>query len=36
MRMFLGMLYEGGLTKEEVKIVACTNPARLMGMDYIR
>jgi Family of unknown function (DUF6282) len=36
MRMFLGMLYEGGLNKEEVKIVACTNPARLMGMDYIR
>jgi hypothetical protein len=36
MRMFLGMLYEGGLSKEEVKMVACTNPARLMGMDYIR
>lgn len=36
MRMFLGMLYEGGLSKEEVKLVACTNPARLMGLDYLR
>jgi hypothetical protein len=36
MRMFLGMLYEGGLSKEEVKLLACTNPARLMGMDYVR
>lgn len=31
--MFLGMLYEGGLSKEEVKQVACTNPARAMGLD---
>jgi hypothetical protein len=36
MRMFLGMLHEGGLSKEEVKLVACTNPARLMGLDYLR
>jgi hypothetical protein len=36
MRMFLGMLHEGGLTKEEVKLVACANPARLMGLDYVR
>jgi hypothetical protein len=36
MRMFLGMLHEGGLNKEEVRMVACTNPARLMGMDYLR
>ncbi len=32
-RMFLGMLHEGGLSKEQVKMVACTNPARLMGLD---
>jgi Imidazolonepropionase and related amidohydrolases len=32
-RMFLGMLHEGGLSKEEVKQVACTNPARLMGLE---
>ena len=32
MRMFLGMLYEGGLSKEEVKLVGCANPARLMGL----
>jgi hypothetical protein len=32
-RMFLGMLYEGGLSKEEVKQVAATNPARLMGLE---
>jgi hypothetical protein len=36
MRMFLGMLHEGGLSKEEVKLVACTNPARLMGLNYVR
>lgn len=30
MRMFLGMLHEGGLTKEEIKQVACANPARAM------
>lgn len=36
MRMFLGMLHEGGLTKEEVRLVGCTNPARLMGLDYVR
>jgi hypothetical protein len=30
--MFLGMLHEGGLSKEEVKHVASTNPARLMGL----
>ena len=33
MRMFLGMLYEGGLSKEEVKQVACVNPARVMGLE---
>ena len=33
MRMFLGMLYEGGLSKEEIKLLACTNPARLMGLE---
>ena len=32
-RMFLGMLHEGGLSKDEVKQVACTNPARLMGLE---
>ena len=32
-RIFLGMLHEGGLSKEEVKLVACANPARLMGLD---
>jgi len=32
-RMFLGMLHEGGLTREEVKRVACVNPARVMGID---
>ena len=32
-RIFLGMLHEGGLSKEEVQLVACTNPARLMGLD---
>ena len=32
-RMFLGMLHEGGLSKEEVKQVACSNPARLMGLN---
>jgi hypothetical protein len=33
MRMFLGMLHEGGLSKEEVKQVASVNPARLMGLE---
>ena len=33
MRMFLGMLYEGGLNKDEIRLVACTNPARLMGLE---
>jgi hypothetical protein len=28
-----GMLHEGGLSKEEVGLVACTNPARLMGFE---
>ena len=32
-RMFLGMLHEGGLSKDEVKQVACTNPARLMALE---
>jgi predicted metal-dependent TIM-barrel fold hydrolase len=32
-RMFLGMLHEGGLSKDEVKQVACSNPARLMGLE---
>jgi hypothetical protein len=33
MRMFLGMLHEGGLSKEEVKRVGCVNPARAMGLE---
>jgi hypothetical protein len=33
MRMFLGMLHEGGLSKEEVKQLASINPARLMGLE---
>ena len=33
MRMFLGMLHEGGLSKDEIKLVACINPARLMGLE---
>ena len=32
-RMFLGMLHEGGLSKDEVKQVACTNPAKVMGLE---
>jgi hypothetical protein len=32
-RMFLGMLHEGGLSKDEVKQVACTNPAKLMALE---
>jgi imidazolonepropionase-like amidohydrolase len=32
-RMFLGMLHEGGLSQAEVKQVACSNPARLMGLN---
>jgi Family of unknown function (DUF6282) len=32
-RMFLGMLHEGGLSKDEVKQIACTNPAKLMGLE---
>jgi Family of unknown function (DUF6282) len=31
-RMFLGMLHEGGLSKDEVKQIACTNPAKAMGL----
>ncbi|HXG52630.1 MAG TPA: DUF6282 family protein [candidate division Zixibacteria bacterium] len=31
-RMFCGMLHEGGLRPEEVRQVACANPARLMGL----
>jgi hypothetical protein len=31
-RMYLGMLHEGGLSKEEVRMVACDNPARAMGL----
>lgn len=33
MRMFLGMLHEGGLSKDEVKQVGCANPARAMGLE---
>lgn len=33
MRIFLGMLHEGGLSKEEVKRVGCINPARAMGLE---
>ena len=33
LRMFLGMLYEGGLTKDEIKQVACVNPARVLGLE---
>jgi len=32
-RMFLGMLHEGGLNKNEVKQVSGANPARLMGLE---
>lgn len=32
-RMFLGMLYEGGLSRDEVKRVAAVNPARAMGLE---
>src|SRR3954451_7388137 len=32
-RMYLGMLHEGGLSKDEVRQVACTNPARVMGLE---
>ena len=33
MRMFLGMLHEGGLTKDEVKRVGCVNPARALSLE---
>ena len=33
MRMFLGMLHEGGLNPGEIELVACRNPARLMGLE---
>lgn len=33
LRMFLGMLHEGGLNKEEVKRVACINPGRALGLE---
>ena len=33
MRMFLGMLHEGGLNPAEIEMVACGNPARLMGLE---
>lgn len=33
LRMFLGMLHEGGLSKDEIKQVACINPARVMGLE---
>lgn len=32
-RMFLGMLHEGGLSRDEVKHVGCVNPARAMGLE---
>lgn len=32
-RMFLGMLHEGGLSRDEIKQVACINPARAMGLE---
>lgn len=32
-RMFLGMLHEGGLSRDEVKQVACINPARVLGLE---
>ena len=32
-RVFLGMLHEGGMSKEEIKLVACANPARAMGLE---
>lgn len=32
-RMFLGMLHEGGLSREEIKQVASVNPARVMGLE---
>ena len=30
--MYLGMLHEGGLSRDEVAQVAAINPARLMGI----
>jgi hypothetical protein len=33
MRMFLGMLHEGGLNPAEIELVASGNPARLMGLE---
>lgn len=32
-RMFLGMLHEGGLSRDEVKHAGCVNPARAMGLE---
>lgn len=32
-RMFLGMLHEGGLSREEIKQVSSVNPARAMGLE---
>jgi hypothetical protein len=32
LRIFLGMLYEGGLSRDEIKQVACVNPARVLGL----
>lgn len=32
-RMFLGMLHEGGLSRDEVKQAGCVNPARAMGLE---
>jgi hypothetical protein len=31
--MFLGMLHEGGLTKDEVREVSSINPAKAMGLE---
>ena len=33
LRSFLGMLHEGGLNKEEIRRIACINPARALGLE---
>jgi hypothetical protein len=35
MRMFLDMLHEGGLSKDEIRTGGCINSARLMGLKII-
>jgi Family of unknown function (DUF6282) len=33
LRSFLGMLHEGGLSKDEIRRIACINPARALGLE---